>query len=430
MKLLRLVFTHCVFALMLVPNVSSAQTITINSVSGANFCAGDPISITFTVTGTWGHKNAFTLQLSNVSGTFNNGFAGLGSVTDTVPGTFTINTAIPPTTLYSSHYRIRVIGAYPYTESADNGSDILIGQKPSHNDSTGATKLSVLETALAVGVPMEFSMFRDIGSPSADTAHIDFGPGATQSVSQFGGVSVTYNSPGLKTVVVEWVAPGGCSARDSFQVYAFGCENPVVPKDAIILSENTEYTDNQHSNKTFWLNPGVTLTLGRNMSDTIFAEAGSSVFGQNGGQTDDIVYLKRGASSDADFYGVVVYQPGSSLTNTNTGSIRTVECPDLMFDYSIAPPNPVMHINEAATPAELLPPIVVSPNPTHSIVKVEGVPLSAHLQVMNVLGVVVNEIARTMQSNFTLDLSELEAGTYYLRLVSQGGVVTKKIVKN
>src|SRR5438046_7864177 len=116
----------CAFALVLLPRLSAAQSITINSVSGTKFCAGDPVSVTFTVTGTWGHLNAFTLQLSNVSGTFDNGFTRLGSIIDTVPGTFTFNTSIPPSTLFSSHYRFLLIGAKPYTGSAEHGSDLLI----------------------------------------------------------------------------------------------------------------------------------------------------------------------------------------------------------------------------------------------------------------------------------------------------------------
>lgn len=405
--------------LLFITSIATGQSVTIGTIPASQFCAGDPLSVTLTVTGTWEHNNAFTLQLSNVNGTFDNGFTRLGSVNDTVPGSFTINTTIPATTPFSSHYRFRVIGAKPYTESADNGSDILIGEQ-----ATRVTwKPGVLNSAVAVGVPIEFRMF-DF-SISNDTEHVDYGAGATQS-----GRTVTYNSSGLKKIFITSVAPGGCSVMDSFQVYVFGCDNPVIPHDAIILSSNTDFTgDNNHSNKTYWLNPGVSLTLGGNVSDTIFAEAGSSVSGQNGGQTDDIVYLKKGASSDPDFYGVVVYQPGSNVTNTNSQSIRTVECADLTFDYSVAPTNSIMHINEAVTPARPLPAITLSPNPTNGIVTVKGVPLSAQVQVMNVLGVTVKEMARTTESNFNLDLSTLVPGTYYIRFSSANSVVTKKVVR-
>ena len=414
-----------VLALILIPTLSRGQAISIGSVSATRFCAGDPLSVTFTVTGTWGHNNAFTLQLSNDTGTFDNGFTRLGSIIDTVPGTFTISTTIPPATPFSSHYRFRVIGAKPYTESADNGSDILIGQKPSQ-DSIGTP--SVLESAVAVGVPITFNMFR---YPTGDdTVHIDFGAGAANRfVTLFDGTSGTYNSPGLKTVVVEWVAPGGCSARDSFQVYAFGCDNPVIPHDAIIVSSDTVFSNNNQSNKTFWLNPGVSLTLGDNVSDTIFAEAGSSISGQ-GGQTDDIVYLKKGASSDPDFDGVVVYQPGSSLTNTNSQSIRTVECPDLTFDYSVAPPNKAFPQNGVVNTDEISKAITISPNPTNGNITINGLPQNVtDISVMNLLGAMEMKIAKPNSSDLQIDLGKLSPGIYYVRFAMQGAVVTKKIIK-
>lgn len=397
---------------------SWAQTITLDSISGTQFCAGDPISATFTVTGMWGSTNAFTLQLSNDSGTFDNGFQRLGALKDTAPGTFSIVTTIPLQSIYSSQYRVRVIGAYPYTESADNGSNILIGENPQHV----SFKPGILESAVAVGVPIKFKMF-DL-STSDDTEHVDYGADATQS-----DAGVTYNLPGLKTVFIKSVAPGGCSVMDSFQVNAFGCVNPVIPHDAIILSTVTVFTNNNESNKTFWLNPGVSLTLGDNESDTIFAEAGSSVSGQNGGQTDDIVYLKKGASSDPDFDGVVVYQPGSSLMNTNGQSIRTVECSDLTFDYSVAPPNSIMHINdnEAVAPEVPKAQIEVSPNPTSSMITLSGLSSNASVTVMNVLGETVEE--QKASTTTTLDLSKLARGTYYIRIASNGSVTTKKIVK-
>lgn len=417
----------CAFALMLLPGLSSAQTISIVSVSGTHFCAGDPLSITITVTGTWGHLNAFTLQLSNTSGTFDNGWTKLGSVIDTAAGSFTFNTIIPPTTPFSSHYRFRVIGAKPYTESADNGSDIFIGQQPRQLNEL--EKPSVHELGIAVGVPIRFHMLEEVVLTSSDTVHIDYGRGATVSSD-----GVTYSSSGPKTIVVESVAPGGCSVTDSFHVTVYGCDNPVIPHDAIILSSDANFTDNNQSNKTFWLNPGVSLTLGRNTDDTIFAEAGASVSGQNGGQSDDIVYLKTGASSDPDFYGVVIYQPGASLTNTNSQSIRTVECPDLTFDYSAAPPNSVMHINDGsagvAIANTLLEQIALSPNPTNGTITINGIPQNVtEISIMNLLGSTEMKIANDNSSDLQIDLGKLSPGVYYVRFAMPGAVVTKKIIK-
>src|SRR5258708_40248764 len=99
-------------ALLLFPALGRGQSISINSVSAAKFCGGDPVSVTFTATGTWGHKNAFTIQLSEANGDFTL-FQNIGSITDIVPGTFTIVSSIPGAIATSAHYRIRILGADP-----------------------------------------------------------------------------------------------------------------------------------------------------------------------------------------------------------------------------------------------------------------------------------------------------------------------------
>src|SRR5437763_2401741 len=111
-----------VCALFFCSGLAHAQTVTINSVSGTSFCDGDSVSVTFTVTGFWGHRNAFTLQLSDPNGSFSNNFKNLGSIVDTLPGAFTIKTINSGNG--GLHYRFRILAAIPYTISSDNGSDI------------------------------------------------------------------------------------------------------------------------------------------------------------------------------------------------------------------------------------------------------------------------------------------------------------------
>jgi hypothetical protein len=449
---------------------SWAQTITLDSVSGTHFCPGDPFSVTFTTTGTWGHNNAFTLQLSNDSGTFDNGFQNLGSIKDTAAGTYSIITSAPTNvvwvqpsiqtiitqhdsligadsiivrdtvydTIQASRYRVRIIGAIPYVESANNGSDITIGEEAEHVVWAAGKPGGQAAIAAAVGVPIALYFGQKSTLYWQDTKeYIDFGKDATPQYdttfedvwpSLPEGISVAYNSSGLKTIFIETVAPGGCSVLDSFQVYAFGCDNPVIPHDAIILASDTVFTaENPQLNKTFWLNPGVSVA-GLSGSDTIFAEAGSSV---SGPQDGDIVYLKKGASSGINDEGVVVYQPGASVVtkNGNGTPYGTIECSDLTFDYSVAPPNSIMHINdnEAVAPEVPKAQIEVSPNPTSSMITLSGLSSNASVAVMNVLGEMVEE--QKASTTTTLDLSKLARGTYYIRIASNGSVTTKKIVK-
>src|SRR5438046_10134572 len=101
---------------ILIVGNTGAQSVAINTISGSHFCAGDTISVTFTATGSWRAGNAFILQLSDPTGSFSNGFRNIGSLVDTLPGTFTIDTTIWARS--STHYRFRILAASPYITSA------------------------------------------------------------------------------------------------------------------------------------------------------------------------------------------------------------------------------------------------------------------------------------------------------------------------
>src|ERR1035437_7806754 len=105
-RILTILSLFSAIALLAMPGATRAQTITLNSVSATRFCAGDPIAVSFTVSGGWGKNNAFTFQLSDASGSFDVTFTYLGSVIDTAAGTFTIVSTIPLRAAYSDQYRI------------------------------------------------------------------------------------------------------------------------------------------------------------------------------------------------------------------------------------------------------------------------------------------------------------------------------------
>jgi len=432
--------------LLLITTIVKGQSVTIGAISGSQFCAGDPISVTFTATGMWQHNNAFTFQLSNDSGTFDQGLQDLGSIKDTIPGTFSIVATMPLTVDYGTQYRVRVIGASPYMESADNGSDLAIGEHPVNFDFTQIT-------AYEVGIPAAIFISPN-PTPSAsklasDTIYWNFGSGASPSGgvqtgysganNNDGSLTTTYSTAGLKTVVVRSVAPGDCTASDTFYTYLYDCTNPVIPHNVIVDSSNNLNIDDSEmqiiqrdtqggidcNRKSFWVQPGDTLSGGG--YDTIYAEAGSIIHSGLG----NIVYLNKGAMYSGNEDAMVIYSEDASAS----GISPSFQCPDLAFDYTVAPPNSIMHINDGSAGVAIantaLEQITLSPNPTNGIVAVQGVPLSAQVQVqvMNVLGVAVQELARKAESNFTLDLSKLVPGTYYIRFSLANSVVTKKVVR-
>jgi hypothetical protein len=431
MKTIWLTFlAHIFCAFLLCSGLAQGQSVTINSISGTSFCDGDSISVTFTATGFWGHRNAFTLQLSDPNGSFSNNFQNLGSIVDTLPGTFTINTI----TLGNggSHYRFRILAAIPYTISADNGSDIAIGTK-------AYVTLGSHIAVGSVGTPITFANW--IGS---DTVFWDFGSGATPATASSAGIvtiafdpyigkndtsvsfppqDVTYLTPGDKVITLTAVNPGGCSTTLTYKLHIYDCTNPTIPHDAIVVNSDTIVTGQDH-NLTYWVNPGVSLYLSGGL-DTIFAEPGSTI-----SHADYcILYMKPGSVFKTEYDGTnsVIYGDGASINASSTDFI--LHCPALDFDYTNAPPNAAHPLDGVVNTS--LPSVTISPNPTSGIISIQGAPPDdLNISVLNLLGETMVQLKNPQTPNFTLDLSKLAAGTYYIRFSSANSVATKKIIKN
>ncbi|MFI5201073.1 MAG: T9SS type A sorting domain-containing protein [Candidatus Kapaibacterium sp.] len=416
------VFGSVVGLAVLVPSSAEAQTVTIGTIPSASFCAGDPISVSFTATGFWQHKNAFTLQLSDDTGSFTSGFTNLGSIKDTLPGTFTINAAIPGNVVSSTLYRFRIMGALPYTTSADNGSDISIGQVPQSG-------ISISQNMAVVGVP---SMIEAYWADVSNRFYWNFGSGATPAtdtgVGRWGD-TVTYATGGVKIVTLQVVGAGGCAKTVSDTLPVFECATPVIPHTALVINSDTDLqcdividtngdTVMHWLGQNLWVNPGVTVTL-RGEGDTVFAESGSTILGNVAG---DVFYLKPGASLKV-LYGVAMYADGANPGNI----VARLSCPSLTFDYTNAPPNSIMPagVNAPVSPVE----ITLAPNPTRGSVVVDGLPSNAReISIENVLGERVEELNSSGAPRMSIDLSKYSPGTYYLRFLSGAAAVMRKIV--
>lgn len=402
-------------SLSLLPVISQAQSVTIGAIPASSFCTGDSISISFTAAGSFGHKNAFTLQLSDGTGSFASGFKNLGSIIDSIPGTFTINAVIPEIAS-SLHYRFRMIAAVPYTEGADNGSDVKVSAKtsPLHLELSGPG---------AVNKPIRFECVPAGPDASEDSLYWDFGPDANPSSAsgtprtndRTNDPETKYSTGGDKTITITATMPGGCPSSLTFTTHIFDCTIPPIPSYAIVISRDTTFPD---QGKVLWVNPGVNVNV-TGSEDTIYAEAGSNIGGSM------VCYLKTGASLTTD-YGAVIYAPGASVTNGNPVSLQ---CSSVDFDYTNAPPNPVFPKAGVTIPS-ISESLILSPNPTTGIITVEGPSLgNLNVSVLNILGETAMELKNINSSNYTIDLSKLTQGTYYIRFASTNSVITKKVIR-
>ncbi|MDZ4744620.1 MAG: kelch repeat-containing protein [bacterium] len=74
--------------------------------------------------------------------------------------------------------------------------------------------------------------------------------------------------------------------------------------------------------------------------------------------------------------------------------------------------------------------LVLSPNPTSGIVALHNIPVNTtRVQVLNMLGQVVREVATPVFSELTLDLSNLPVGMYYARFAAANSVVMRTIIR-
>ncbi|MDP4230373.1 MAG: T9SS type A sorting domain-containing protein [Bacteroidota bacterium] len=417
-----------VCSLLFLTGIATGQSVTIGTIPASHFCVGDSITVSFTATGTLNHGNAFSLQLSDPDGSFTN-FQKIGSLADTMPGTFSITGTIPIGLTSSTHYRFRILAAIPYMTSADNGNDISIGTPPTcfyfTNDQPGYIGTRITFTA----VQCELENNGDY----IDTATWDFGsdaspatattPATGASIVSF-SQDVMYSDPGEKTVTITVVKPGGCPGRTmTHNIHIYDCTFPTIPHDAIVVNSDMGVSDRS---KTFWINPGFSLVLSPDASnDTIFAEPGSSI----SGAYNCVVYAKPGSILTSTKYSgsnAIIYGNGASITPVS--SDFTLDCSTFDFDYTNAPPNPAHpHSGVASTsPASL----TISPNPARGIISIQGAPSSdLNVSVLNLIGETMMQRKNPQTSDFTLDLSKLPAGIYYVRFSSANSVVTKKVVK-
>jgi hypothetical protein len=215
---------------------------------------------------------------------------------------------------------------------------------------------------------------------------------------------------------------------DTFTVHIYDCSIPSIPHNAIVINRETTVAE---SHKAYWINPGGTLVVagGEVGYDTIFAEPGSTISGVGvSGVGDCMIYMKQGSVLTSSWgENRVIFGDGAHINPSS--SDFTLNCPTLDFDYSNAPPN-AAHPTESVKNDLNSVSITLFPNPTTGMLSVQGLPSdNITVSIFNILGEMVMEQKNPPAPDFTLDLSKLVPGTYYIRFSSPNSVVTKKVIR-
>jgi hypothetical protein len=230
-------------------------------------------------------------------------------------------------------------------------------------------------------------------------------------------------TPGDKVITLTDVNPGGCSTTLTYsKLHIYDCTNPTIPHDAIVINSDTTATPFN----TYWVNPGFKLNAAQ--GDTIFAEPGSTI--SAGYQC--VMYMKPGSVLISGSNGnAVIFADGAGIpTRSKYYTDFTLNCPNLNFDYTNAPPNAAHPLSGVKNDLNSVS-ITLSPNPTGGMLSVHELPSdNITVSVYNILGEMVMVQKNPPAPDFNLDLSKLVSGTYYIRFSSANSVVTKKIIKN
>lgn len=123
-------------------------TVATGAISGSPFCAGNSISIPYTITGPYNTTNTFTAQLSNAAGSFASPVT-LGSVANTSTAG-TISGTIPGGTVAGTGYRVRVVSSSPAATGTDNGVNITINTAATASAGTAFNACGTA-TSIAIG---------------------------------------------------------------------------------------------------------------------------------------------------------------------------------------------------------------------------------------------------------------------------------------
>jgi len=189
---------------------SSAPTISTGTVSGSPFCAGENISIPYTVTGIFNAGNTFTAQLSSSSGSFASP-VNIGTLSSTNSGS--ISAQIPAGSTAGTAYRIRVVGSSPATTGSNNGTNLEIATIPaaaiSGNASQNVCSGESITLSANTGTGLSYRWFRNnnlISGATSSTHSTGTAGSYTVEVSNAAGCADT-----SAAVVVTVIASPGAS---------------------------------------------------------------------------------------------------------------------------------------------------------------------------------------------------------------------------
>lgn len=438
-----------------------APTITTGSVNGS-FCPGDSLWVPFTTSGTFNSGNVFTCQLSDNTGSFTSPTT-IGTLTGTTAGT--VSCYIPGGTPTGVAYRVRIVASNPTTTGTDNGNNLTINPpsvggtaipNPATVCTNGSTQiaLSFQSGTITYWLTSTDSITWSTYTPAGANAAFNFTP--TQTNTWFMAVVLKNpcepdSSDPAKVVLADAAVAGTLSGQDT-----------------VCIGQATTLTNAGSTGSIQWQNSidGInfvnvpaatnpTLTTSSLLQDTWYRVVVTSA--SCGNDTTAGMMIKVQPSPTALFSALASgltatftdqstgatswswnFGDGSSSTNQNPthlySSIGTYlvtlivsngGCNDTVTDSVM--------VGSVAIGKSLISPFEVSPNPSTGIVTVkfeQDITGKVAFTLLDLSGKEVWREDRVLGSNKTLrlDLQNVAAGTYFIRIKADQNIRLEKLV--
>lgn len=194
-------------------------------------CTGNPVSVPYSLFGTYNSGNSFTAQLSDASGSFANP-VNIGAVSATTAGT--ISATIPAGTTPGNNYRIRVISSNPVIIGTNNGNNISIGLT---TNPTVTLSVSPNDT-ICLGTPVTFTA--NAGSSGFNyTWYKGSNPTPINTTDTFYNATTVSN----KDTFIVKISNNGCAVPD-YDSIIMTVTAPVNPTMTVTVSPNDTICSN------------------------------------------------------------------------------------------------------------------------------------------------------------------------------------------
>jgi hypothetical protein len=229
---------------------------------------------------------------------------------------------------------------------------------------------------------------------------------------------VFFTTPGMKRGRISVTNSNGCVATQDIELEILSCA-PQIPADVHIV---TDFDTGMWQN--VWVKTGGSYCDQYEVESRtarIYVEPGGSVVGTYASNRPEI-YMKAGSSvTFADppgASGLLIMDKSSVLNLSAFKAVDTLYCNDLQFDYSLVK-------TKSVAPTQ---PSRIVTHMTNDDLKVEGLPVTSTLSVFDLLGRQVIPTFEEHSPKVNIDVAKLPSGAYYLRVASEGNVVTRKFL--